>query len=288
MGRSPSPGFKATATRKPRRSRPKRQSGVVVFSPQAALPCADTVTNPGGQVTGPRDGMQPRGTARNRSPLLPLPESSATCRASSPSMGCSRQSAQMPRRRSQTNRAPYHVGHASLLQASIRMRRRRCPSNCSALSNPRSPTAPSAGHQSPTRHRPTDCCASNEGPSVSRGGLTLIRHGGYGARRRVSGSRLGPRARHTRSCRESDVAIRPMRAKTQPRRSKCLLAQVLTRKRVIPPRLTRSFARGLPESRSTARRVDRPRSPRMVDSAGKRGIVSDLDETVKRVRKASS
>jgi hypothetical protein len=27
--------------------------GVVVFSPQAALPCDDTITNPGGQVTGP-------------------------------------------------------------------------------------------------------------------------------------------------------------------------------------------------------------------------------------------
>jgi hypothetical protein len=27
--------------------------GVVVFSPQAARPCLDTVTNPGGQVTGP-------------------------------------------------------------------------------------------------------------------------------------------------------------------------------------------------------------------------------------------
>jgi hypothetical protein len=27
--------------------------GVVVFSPQAALPCSDEITNPGGQVTGP-------------------------------------------------------------------------------------------------------------------------------------------------------------------------------------------------------------------------------------------
>ena len=27
--------------------------GVVVFSPQGALPCSDTITNPGGQVTGP-------------------------------------------------------------------------------------------------------------------------------------------------------------------------------------------------------------------------------------------
>jgi hypothetical protein len=27
--------------------------GVVVFSPQEALPCSDTITNPGGQVTGP-------------------------------------------------------------------------------------------------------------------------------------------------------------------------------------------------------------------------------------------
>ena len=27
--------------------------GVVVFSPQAALPCPSTVTNPGGEVTGP-------------------------------------------------------------------------------------------------------------------------------------------------------------------------------------------------------------------------------------------
>ena len=118
-------------------------SGVVVFSPQAALPCADTVTNPGEQVTGPRDGMQPRGTARNRSPLLPLPESSATCRASSPSMGCSRQSAQMPRRRSQTNRAPYHmVGHASLIQASIRMRRRPLPKQTALRCQTR-------GHQPP-------------------------------------------------------------------------------------------------------------------------------------------
>jgi len=28
-------------------------NGVVVFSPPLALPCPDTVTNPGGQVTGP-------------------------------------------------------------------------------------------------------------------------------------------------------------------------------------------------------------------------------------------
>lgn len=27
--------------------------GVVVFTPQTALPCSDTITNPGGQVTGP-------------------------------------------------------------------------------------------------------------------------------------------------------------------------------------------------------------------------------------------
>jgi hypothetical protein len=27
--------------------------GVVIFSPQQALPCSDTITNPGGQVTGP-------------------------------------------------------------------------------------------------------------------------------------------------------------------------------------------------------------------------------------------
>jgi hypothetical protein len=27
--------------------------GVVVFSPQQALPCSDAITNPGGQVTGP-------------------------------------------------------------------------------------------------------------------------------------------------------------------------------------------------------------------------------------------
>ena len=27
--------------------------GVVIFSPQGALPCSDTITNPGGQVTGP-------------------------------------------------------------------------------------------------------------------------------------------------------------------------------------------------------------------------------------------
>jgi hypothetical protein len=27
--------------------------GVVVFSPQGALPCSDEITNPGGQVTGP-------------------------------------------------------------------------------------------------------------------------------------------------------------------------------------------------------------------------------------------
>lgn len=27
--------------------------GVVLFSPQGALPCSDTITNPGGQVTGP-------------------------------------------------------------------------------------------------------------------------------------------------------------------------------------------------------------------------------------------
>ena len=27
--------------------------GVVIFSPQEPLPCSDTVTNPGGQVTGP-------------------------------------------------------------------------------------------------------------------------------------------------------------------------------------------------------------------------------------------
>jgi hypothetical protein len=27
--------------------------GVVIFSPQEALPCPGTVTNPGGQVTGP-------------------------------------------------------------------------------------------------------------------------------------------------------------------------------------------------------------------------------------------
>src|SRR5918993_753745 len=27
--------------------------GVVVFTPQGALPCSDEITNPGGQVTGP-------------------------------------------------------------------------------------------------------------------------------------------------------------------------------------------------------------------------------------------
>jgi hypothetical protein len=27
--------------------------GVVVFSPQGEVPCLDTITNPGGQVTGP-------------------------------------------------------------------------------------------------------------------------------------------------------------------------------------------------------------------------------------------
>jgi hypothetical protein len=27
--------------------------GVVIFSPQQALPCSDQITNPGGQVTGP-------------------------------------------------------------------------------------------------------------------------------------------------------------------------------------------------------------------------------------------
>ena len=27
--------------------------GVVVFTPQAPLPCSDAITNPGGQVTGP-------------------------------------------------------------------------------------------------------------------------------------------------------------------------------------------------------------------------------------------
>lgn len=27
--------------------------GVVIFSPQQALPCSDAITNPGGQVTGP-------------------------------------------------------------------------------------------------------------------------------------------------------------------------------------------------------------------------------------------
>ena len=27
--------------------------GVVIFSPQQALPCSDTITNPGGQATGP-------------------------------------------------------------------------------------------------------------------------------------------------------------------------------------------------------------------------------------------
>jgi hypothetical protein len=47
------------------------------------------------------------------------------------------------------------------------------------------------------------------------------------------------------SSRESDVAIRPMRAKTQPLRSKCLLAQVLTHKRVIPPRMTPSVSDAL-------------------------------------------
>jgi hypothetical protein len=48
-----------------------------------------------------------------------------------------------------------------------------------------------------------------------------------------AGPPAGP-ASTPRPERVSDVAIRPMRAKTQPLRSKCLLAQVLTRKRVIP------------------------------------------------------